>query len=197
MLAAIDWNSTAWQAPSTPDDLANAEFGFVAENQLAYTALTFGHTEFPADDKGWYASFLPQLYTKTINAETIASLKVVFIKSRNYHDGKTYIVGLYAFPVFQKSKKSSPIESITHIIETNVKALPKDIHLLTNPVSLDDQALLSSFLPKDKKIGKKTVNYLTKLNVEKILDAMTRLNPGDKQLSPIKMNLLRAIGNSW
>ena len=38
----------------------------------------------------------------------------------------------------------------------------------------------ADFFPKGKELGKQGFNYLTKENVQKVLDTMTELNPDDK-----------------
>ncbi|MCK4992647.1 MAG: hypothetical protein KAS29_19245, partial [Bacteroidales bacterium] len=83
--------------------------------------------------------------------------------------------------------------SITMDFELNVKALPKDIHLLDNHINLTTSQDLQKFLPKGKEPGKQVYNYLTKENVFKILDKMTESNPKDKKLSGIKYRLITTI----
>ena len=120
-------------------------------------------------------------------------VEVVFIKSQNWLDKVNYIVGFYAFPQFEKCKKPSPLTDFTNDFEFNIKAFPKDIHLLKNKINLNTHPDLKKFLPKDKELGKQGYNYLTNNNVFKILDALTALNPDDKKLSSIKLRLIQSI----
>ncbi len=195
ILAAVDWNSHDWQGPSTPDDLDHANFNFVKEQDITYTSLNFGHLVFPAEESGYYRGFLPHLFSKSPDAEKSKHLAVVFIKSKDWHDGNTYLVGFYAFPVFKKERISSPTAEIAHDIETNIKSLTKHIHLLQNRINLSAHTEATKFLPNDKKPGKMGYNYMNRINVEKLLDVITAQNPDDKKLSSIKLNILRALGN--
>jgi hypothetical protein len=125
--------------------------------------------------------------------EKVRDVEVVFIKAQDWGDTQNYIVGFYAFPIFVKCKRPSPIPSTEMDFELNVKALPKDIHLLENPVNLTSHPDLKKFLPKGKELGKQAYNFLTKENVFKILDKMTESNPKDKKLSGIKYRLITSI----
>lgn len=191
ILATIDWNSNRWQILPTIEDLESTKFGYVEENNKTYTAINFGHEMYPTDEKGYYAGLLPQLWTKTPDKEKSKTVSIVIIKSKNWKDGLTYIVGFYAFPIFEKGRKVSPIDSFKEDFETNIKALPKDIYILENYISFtaeDD----TRFLPKGKKTGKRGYNYLTKDNVCKFLDTMTSKNP-DPKLMGIKFRLIKSL----
>jgi hypothetical protein len=195
ILAAVDWNSNNWQAPSTPADLEKANFSFVNEQDITYTALNFGHLLFPADSEGYYRGFLPHLFSKSPDAEKSRHVAVIFIKAKDWHDGNTYLVGFYAFPTFKKERVASPLPEIDYAFETNIKSLPKHIHLLEHPINLSSHEEVIKFLPNDKKPGKMGYNYMNRINVEKLLDVITTQNPDDKKLSSIKLNILRALGN--
>jgi hypothetical protein len=194
ILAAVDWNSFNWQAPSSEEDLAHSDFGFVKDFNITYTSLNFAHDLYPTDADGYYWGLAPQLWSKTLDKEKSKYVQVVFFKSKNWRDSNLYIVGLYAFPIFQKTTKPSPIPEIfPNDFEVNIKSLPKNIHLLRHFISLKNHPDLKKFLPKDKRLGTQGFNYLTKENVLKILDAMTALNSGDEKLKAIKFRLLKAI----
>ena len=193
ILASIDWNSNDWKDQPTEDDLTHSNFGDVVDHGLTHTSLNFAHEEYPADDKGYYFGHLPQLWIKMPDKEKARDVEVVFIKALDWGDNQNYIVGFYAFPTFVKCKRPSPIPSITMDFELNIKALPKDIHLLDNPVNLTTSQDLQKFLPRAKEPGKQAYNYLTKENVFKILDKMTELNREDKKLSGIKYHLITSI----
>jgi hypothetical protein len=195
ILASVDWNSNKWQEVSTEEDLDKSNFGHVVEHGITYTSLNFGHEKYPIDENGYYSGLLPQLWTKTPDGEKSKLVDVVFIKSKNWEDSQTYIVGFYAFPIFKKGKKSSPIDSFTGDFEVNIKSLPKNIHLLDDKgyINLNTHSALKKFLPEGKKLGKQGYNYLTKENVYKILDEMTKLNLNDQKLHGIKRWLLTSI----
>ena len=193
ILASIDWNSNDWKEQPTEDDLNHSNFGFVVDHGITHTSLNFAHEKYPADDKGYYFGMLPQLWSKMPDKEKARYVEVVFIKAQDWGDKQNYIIGFYAFPIFVKCKRPSPDPSITMDFELNVKALPKDIHLLDNHINLTTSQDLQKFLPKGKEPGKQVYNYLTKENVFKILDKMTELNPKDKKLSGIKYRLITTI----
>ena len=193
ILASIDWNSNDWKEQPTEDDLNHSNFGFVVDHGITHTSLNFAHEKYPADDKGYYFGLLPQLWSKMPEKEKARYIEIVFIKAQDWGDKENYIIGFYAFPIFGKSKRPSPIPSITMDFELNVKALPKDIHLLDNHINLTTSQDLQKFLPKGKEPGKQSYNYLTKENVFKILDKMTELNPKDKKLSGIKYRIITTI----
>jgi len=194
ILASIDWNSNRWQDKATSEDLDKSNYGYVIEHGLTFTSLNFGHEIYPADSKGYYFGLLPQLWSRMPDQEKSRYVGVVFMKSQNWKDKQNYIVGLYAFPVFHKCKIPSPISLFPHDFEVNVKAIPKDIHLLENYINLTSYPDLKMFLPTGKELGKQGYNYLTKANVFKILDTMTSLNPYDTKLKGIKLRLLISIG---
>lgn len=191
ILASIDWNSNKWQESPTKEDLEKIKFGFVEENNKTYTAINFGHEKYPTDENGYYAGLLPQLFTRTPDKEKSKSVNIVVLKATNWKDNKTYIVGFYAFPIFEKGKKASPIKSFKEDFETNIKAFPHDIYLLENPIHLNNDNE-SKFLPEGKKLGKQGYNYLTKENVINILDAMTDKNDFPK-LKGTKIRLLESM----
>ncbi|MEA5138349.1 hypothetical protein [Arcicella rigui] len=191
ILATIDWNSNKWQNVPTIEDLESTKFGYVEENNKTYTAINFGHEMYPSDEDEYYSGLLPQLWTKTPDKEKSKTVKIVILKSKNWKDGLTYIVGFYAFPIFEKGRKKSPIDTFKEYFETNIKSLPKDIYLLENYVLFneDDE---KQFLPKGKKVGKRGYNYLTKDNVCKFLDVMTNKNP-DSKLMGIKFRIIKSL----
>lgn len=191
ILATVDWNSNQWQAESTEDDLKNSNFGFTKEHGITYTSLNFAHEIYPTDENDYYAGLLPQLWTKTPDKENAKLVKIVFIKAKNWEDKKNYIVGFYAFPIFEKGKKPSPIASFTEDFETNIKALPKDIHILKNYILFEDEDV-KKFIPKGKKVGLRGFNYLEKDNVYSILDRMSSKN-SDVKLQGIKYRIIKTI----
>ena len=195
ILASVDWNSNNWQELSTKEDLEKSNFGYVVEHGITYTSLNFGHEKYPIDEDGYYSGLLPQLWTKTPDGEKSKLVDVVFIKSKNWEDSQTYIVGFYAFPIFKKGKKPSPIDSFTGNFEVNIKSLPKDIHLfdVDGYINLTTHSDLKKFLPEGKGLGKQGYNYLTDKNVYKILDEMTKLNIKDLKFSGIKRRLITSI----
>jgi hypothetical protein len=193
ILASVDWNSNNWQAAPTSEDLASSNFGYVVENGITFTSLNFAHDIYPADSHGYHYGLLPQLWSRMPDKDKSRFVEVVFIKSQNWVDKVNYIVGFYAFPLFEKCKRTSPLLDFTNDFELNIKAYPKDILLIKNKINLNTHPDLKKFLPKDKELGKRGYNYLTRENIFKILDALTALNPDDKKLSNIKLRLIQSI----
>ena len=193
ILTSIDWNSNDWKEQATEEDLNHSNLGAVIDNGFSHSSLNFAHEKYPANDKGYYFGQLPQMWAKMPDKEKARHVEVVFIKAQDWSDEQNYIVGFYAFPIFEKSKQPSPIPSIEMDFELNVKALPKDIHLLDNYINLSSSQDLQKFLPKGKGLGKQGYNYLSKENVFKILDKMTESNPEDKKLSGVKYHLITSI----
>ena len=193
ILTSIDWNSNTWKSVPTEEDLRNANYAYVKEHGYTHTCLNFGHEEYPTDDEGYYYGLLPQLWSRSPDSNKARYIEVVFIKSYNYRDNQNYIIGLYSFPEFTKCKRPSPIPEFPREFELNVKARPKDIHLLDNYVNLSSNPDFKKFLPEGKELGKQGYNYLAKANVYSILDAMTKLNPDDRKLSGIKLRLITTI----
>ncbi|AKD53793.1 hypothetical protein [Spirosoma radiotolerans] len=192
ILTSVDWNSKKWQAQSD-EDLPHVDFGFVKENGITFTSLNFGQDLFPSDEKGYYSGLLPQLYTKTLDKKKSKNLLVVFIKSKDWHNGNTYIVGLYAFPLFDKGTKNVLLDRILYPFLYNVMSLPKDIHVLDTFINIDTYPKSKKFIPNDKEFGKQGFNYLTQSNVGNILDVMEEFNPNDAKLRSIKGRLLMAM----
>lgn len=193
ILASLDWNSNKWQDLPTSEDLKNSKFSYVAEHKVSFTALNFAQDLYPPIEGDNYYGLVPHLWSKTLDKEKSKYVKVVFFKSHNWEDNKTYIVGLYAFQKFDKRKIPSPIPALRMEFDANISALPKNICLLSKFINLNNHPDLKRFLPVGKELGKMGFNYLTKENVFKILDTITLANAADKKLNGIKFRLLTSI----
>ena len=130
ILAAMDWNSRQWQAPATEDDLTNSLFGFVVDNGITYTSLNFAHELSGLGKEEYYSGLVPHFYKKTPDPKKFKDVQIVFLRSRDWDKGKTYIVGFYAFPSIVRSQKTVINGNSEVILKTNIQALVKDIHLL-------------------------------------------------------------------
>jgi hypothetical protein len=104
--------------------LTHSIFGYVVDYGFTYPSLNFAHEKYPVDGKGCYFGLLPQLWSRMPDTEKARYVEVVFLKAQDWKDKQNYIVGFYAFPIFQKCKRPSPLPSITNDFELNVKALP-------------------------------------------------------------------------
>ena len=124
ILTSLDWNSNLWQKEPTQDDIEKSNFGYVEEHGITFTCINFGHEIYPTDTDGLYSAVMPQFWSKTLDKEKSKYVSIVFCKSYNWHDKQNYIIGFYAFPVFIKGEKISPLEKFKFPIEYNIKSLP-------------------------------------------------------------------------
>lgn len=196
MIVALDWNSNNWKDAANPLDIKNATFEFVKENEFSFTCINFGHEIYKPSSNGMYRGLIPHLWNSMPNEEESRNIKIVFMKSKNYNDNKTYIVGFYAYPVFCFTQKTpSLILSYTNEFMYNIEAKPSDIHYLDIKINLTDDKEAKKYIPNNKDFGRRGYNYITKQNVEKLLDKITLLNPNDKVFSKIKLSLLKSMMN--
>ncbi|MFN9113502.1 MAG: hypothetical protein ACK5XN_25805 [Bacteroidota bacterium] len=193
ILASIDWNSNRWKELPTEEDLDHSNFKYVVENGITFTAINFGHEIFPADAEGNYWGLIPQMAKTMPDVNKSRYVEVVFLKSNNWRDKQNYIVGIYAFPTFEKSFQPFPFKKLSTEFFANIKAQPKNIHLLASPLKLLSKKDLVGFLPPGKQLGKQGFNYLTEENVRNILDAITQQNPSDKKFESIKKQLVKHL----
>jgi len=196
ILASIDWNSNRWKNYPTDDDLLNSSYDYVVQNNHTFTYLNFAFNEVPGLKEDQYEALIPHFWSEPPSIENRKYVNVIFVKSKNYLDNKTYIIGLYAFPEFIKERKNIDFNRRTEVIEVNIAAKKADILLLDNFVDITDSELLNKILPKGKKAGKMNFNYLTSDNVKKILDLLRNLNSGMIELNSIngiKARLLKSL----
>lgn len=195
ILAALDWNSHQWQQAPSEKDLEQSFFPVEAAHKLSYAALNFGHEQLPADEEtGYYSGLLPQLEIKPPDRHKVRHVKIAFLKSKNWSDGQTYLVGFYAFPVFEKGLKTVTLSDQELELDFNIKALPKDIHLLEQPVNLTINKHLKGYVPKGKDLAKQAINFLNREHVLKVLDEASAQNPGDAKLKSIKFRIMKTLG---
>jgi hypothetical protein len=194
ILAAQDWNSYQWSQGSSKEDLENTSFGFAGNDTINATDLNFGHEQYSTDEQGFYLGVLPQFNTKAPDRAKVKDVKIVFLKSRNWQDGETYLVGFYANPSFIKGLRPIAIENVEAEAEFHMKALPKDIHLLEQPVPLSDNKHLKGFVPKGKDLSKQAINFLSREQVLKIMDEISIANPHDNKYKGIKFRMMRSLG---
>ena len=107
ILTSIDWNSNDWKEQASEEDLNHSILGNVIDNGFSHSSLNFAHEKYPANDKGYYFGLLPQMWAKMPDKEKVRYVEVVFIKAQDWSDEQNYIVGFYAFPVFEKRKQPS------------------------------------------------------------------------------------------
>ena len=196
ILASIDWNSNNWTKYPTQEDLDNSDFEYVKKHNHTFTYLNFAHKNIPGLIEGEYEALIPHFWSELPSPENSRYVNVVFIKSKNYHDGRTYIVGLYAFPKFVKKQKIVHREDRTETIDVNLISKKEDILLLNIPLDISEEKIILNILPKGKKEGKMKYNYLTGENVKKILDLIRDANPEMielKSINGIKGRLLRGL----
>lgn len=184
ILASIDWNSNKWSNIPTISDIDNSDYEFVIENRYSFTFLNFGHNLFPTNENGYYQGCLPCLFSKSVNSKKENLINVVFIYSKNWEDGVKYIVGLYAFPKFNKTTKSSPISKFNRDIIVNIMSYPEDIHILENKYKIQTP-VQNGILPPGKNLSRQSFNYLSANNVIKIFEEIIAINNNDEYLKNI------------
>lgn len=194
MIVALDWNSNNWKDVANTLDIKKASFDYVKETKFSFTCINFGHEVYKPSPSGMYRGLIPHLWDSMPNKDESKNVKIVFMKSRNYNDNKTYIVGFYAYPVFCLTQQTpSPILNYTGEFMYNLEAKPSDIHYLGIKINLTDDKEAKKYIPNNKDFGRRGYNYITKQNVEKLLDKITFLNPNDKIFSKIKLSLLKSM----
>jgi len=192
ILASIDWNSNKWANIPTDDDIDNNDYVFVRNNRYSYTFLNFGHNIYPTNENGYYQCFLPCFYSKNVNSKKANFINVAFIFSKNWNDKKKYIVGLYAFPKFEKSTKPSPFDSFNRDIMVNMMSFPEDIHFLEKKYELENP-LQNGILPPGKQLSRQGFNYLTRNNILDIFKRIILINPNDEYLKNIASRVTTVI----
>jgi hypothetical protein len=196
ILASIDWNSNNWEKYPTSEDIVNSDFTYVREHEHTFTYLNFGHKKYSGLSEGEYEALIPHFWSELPSKENSKYVNVVFIKSKNYNDKKTYIVGLYAFPRFEKKQKLVQSEDRVETIDINLISKKEDILLLEKFLDISDDEILKKILPQGKQEGKRKYNYLTSDNVRSILDLISASNPDMIELkssSGIKYRLLKSL----
>lgn len=189
MLTRTYWNSNKWQDRPTQMDMDKRENN--ADQEALNSALNYGHKELNIAGTEFYQGYFHQLEETKPKPEDIKYVDVVFIQSKDILTGKEYITGLYAFPQFVTGRKDSPFDEHPYL-KTNLKSLAANIHQLEN--YLDVETLDKKYFNfNKKKKGKLTYSFLTKYQVEKILDTLTIANPDDKKLHAIKFKILKSI----
>jgi hypothetical protein len=196
ILASVDWNSNNWKKYPTQEDLQNSDFAYVKEHNHTFSYLNFAHKDYPGLHEGEYEALIPHFWSELPTPENSRFVNVVFIKSKNYHNARTYIVGLYAFPKFVRKQKLVQSEDRIETIDVNLISKKEDILLLNKPFDITEEKTLLQILPRGKKAGKMKYNYLTSGNVKKILDFIRDINPEMielKSINGIKGRLLKVL----
>ena len=174
ILASLDWNSNQWQDAPTAEDIENAPYEWVKKNQRSNTCLNFGHKLFPAEDENYYLGNVPHFGNSGVDPKSATHINVVFFKSKNYVDGKTYIVGFYAFPQLIRTRNRKGVHDMfVHSQEGNIRAKTEDIILLKNPLEIGEN---EAFLPKNKMEEKTGYNFLKSKTVIDILGKIKENN---------------------
>ncbi|MEA5260888.1 hypothetical protein VB264_24025 [Arcicella aquatica] len=189
ILSPVDWNSNKWQDIPTKEDLKNSNFKYTKDNGVTFTWANFGNELYPTEEDGYYAGLLPPFWKINLDKKKSKLVKIVFIKSSNWKNKQAYIVGFYASPIFEKGIKVSPLD-LNEKLQTNIKALPKDIFLLDNYIPLNESDELK-FLPNGLKFSRQKFNYLTKENTINIMNEIINTNP--KLLEKRKEELINLL----
>lgn len=187
----MSWNSNRWSDRATREDIAHSNFDYVKKNSRMHEDLNFGHELYPCEEDGMYIGYSP-MFNKLPSAAHTKYTDFVFFKSFDHHTHSSFIVGFYAWPRIGNFERRANHRYFTDYDWGNVKSLPAHIVLFDNPLPVNNEiALKEGYLPKGKELGLMGFNYLTYNNVIRILDKASRLNPGQKKLSTIKLKFLK------
>ena len=190
ILTSISWNSNAWSAPATQEDIDNSNYDYVKENGWMHEDLNFGHETLPIEEDGDYIGYTP-MFRKLPSESESRYVNIVFFRSLNYHNKKNSIVGFYAYPDIGFYPREAEHRLYDSYDSGNIAAPPEHICLFENAIEISNEIILKErIVPPGKKLGQMGFNYLTYENVLNILDIAGRLNPADSKLKKIKFAFL-------
>ena len=191
ILTSIDWNSNNWQDVPTEEDLLNSSFSFAIENEVTYTFMNFGFDN-QLNGDNLHSALCPHIYSRLPDPEKRDSVKIVFMKSKNYHDNKTYLIGYYSFPKIHRHEKPSPNIEFCETLYVCLESKIKDIVFFDEFIDLEefDQTRI---LPQSRQMGQMGFNYLTVNNSLEILDTIDRIRPNMLKHRMNKKNLLQYV----
>ena len=185
ILASISWNSRKWAGNPTEKDLSASKYDFVKDNAHMHESLNFGHDKFPAEHDGYYIGYTP-MFNRLPSVENSANVNIIFFNSSDYQNSnRKAIVGFYGFPMFGDwYKRTSKHSMYLNYDGGNIKAYPKDIIYLENPIIIDNDFVKSKkLLPDGKKISQQGFNYLNSNNVYNLIKLAVQQNPTDSKLN--------------
>lgn len=188
ILTSIDWNSKRWREYPEQADIDNSNYDYVKKNGITHTYLNFQYENLAPESNEYIYALLPQFWSRTPQSEYI---EVIFIRSKNWQDGFTYIVGFYLFPQIKGKAPAAEFPPMER--EVNIKALANETVLLDEYIKLTKKNMVG-FLPPQTALGSQGFNYLTIDNVLKIFDIMTSSNPMDEKLKRLKYRFLKSNG---
>lgn len=194
ILTSIDWNSNNWQDVPTEEDLSNSSFGFAIQNDVTYTFMNFGFDTQSVGDN-LHSALCPHIYSRLPDPKKRDSVKIVFMKSKNYHDNKTYLIGYYSFPKIHQHEKPSPNLEFCETLNVCIESKIRDIVFFDEFIDLEEFNQ-SKILPLNKKMGQMGYNYLTVNNSLAILDSIDKLRPEISKHRSNKMRLLQYINSN-
>ncbi len=194
ILTSIDWNSNKWDGLPTTQDIQNVDMDYVLENKVTHTFLNFA-LEGKANEE-LHSADCPIIHNNMPADQHKDLVKIIFIKSKDYTDGITNLVGFYAFPEIKEHK--IPVESkYAHFLSELsccIKAEVRNTHLFETFISLEsfDKAKV---LPPNTDYSRRGYNYLTVENVLHLLDAISPSGVNTKY-SNVKMRILSYLNKN-
>lgn len=193
ILAGIMWNSHKWGKSPTKADLENSKFAYVQDNEHGHESINFGQKKYPSEPDGSYIAYT-SMFNRFPSAEESKNVKVVFFKSNNWHDGQTYIVGMYAFPEIDEFYREAEHDIYSSYDWGNIKSEVSNVVRFDKYVPISNETLTKDrFLPLNKKLGQQGFNYLHSDNVLKILDRAREINPKQDDLFLVSCRLKKII----
>jgi hypothetical protein len=199
ILTSMSWHSNKWNGTApTKDDLTMSNFEFTQEYKFFAEYANFAHKDkdkLESDD--FYIGYSPTMKLSSSNYPVHReSIIVIFIKSLNYHDGKHYVVGLYAFPIIANKIHGNDNEYFYRKWDDypgQFKSKHYDIHFLNHPAEIDNNIVFNRELLTDKKLPNTGFAYMYKLNIEKMLDYLISKNPGSSKLIALSNKIKNAL----
>jgi hypothetical protein len=191
ILTSIDWNSNNWQDVPTDEDLLNSSFGYAIDNEVTYTFMNFGFDP-QSDGENFHSALCPHIYSRLPDPEKRDSVKIIFIRSKNYHDNKNYLIGYFSFPKIHHHEKPSPNLEFCDTLHVCLESKIKDIVFFDNFIDLEEFDR-SRILPQNRQYGRMGYNYLTVKNSLAILDTIDRIRPNMSKHRTNKMKLLQYV----
>jgi hypothetical protein len=194
ILSSIDWNSNNWKDIPTDEDLLNSSFNYTIENEVTYTFMNFGFDS-QSGGNNLHSALCPHIYSRLPDPEKRDSVKIVFMKSKNYHDNRTYLIGYYSFPKIYHHEKPSPNMKFCEKLYVCIESKIRDIVFFDEFIDLEEFNK-NKILPQNRQMGLMGYNYLTVKNSLEILDSIDRLRPAISKHRSNKMKLLQYINSN-
>jgi 5-methylcytosine-specific restriction protein A len=178
ILTGISWNSYGWNYPASKEDLRLTQYESAKINKIQHEDLNFAHYDIPAEKDGWFIGYSP-LMNAMPALKFRKEVKIIILRSHDYRQNQNFIVGYYLFPEIDHYKRAQMGRGLNKYSFGNFRSKPEHICLLHVPVPFNSSMCIEKkLLPEGKEMANRKFNYLSKANVENILQLVLDLNPG-------------------